>query len=601
MKNKILFGTLALAGLSLASCNDFLNDNRYPLSELTVDSEFWNSSVKVEGQINYLYDNYLGYGNGSNYGNFFFKTLSDDQLSQVNGTFQNWYHTNVPASSSYWDDPYKEIRRCNLIIEGVTRSTLEDGVKANFIAQARLNRAYQYYQLVRAYGDVPLVLTAPTDASSIDKEIDLYAPRTARNTVMDEVLKDLNFAKDNISAGSGKTVFSKDMANAMKAEICLFEAAYSRYNAKDEARATAFYSYVVEACNAVKDKYTLCGDYQSLYNSTRTPYTGIPALVDNPEVIFMKPYEEGVFMHSLLDWSSSSTPVAGITKDAFDAYLFLDGKPLASTTLDKSDVGEVIGGEMKTDEKTGKESLVGAVYTIAKPLSVRDKRLSATINEEIYFTGQSQQYDNTMAMTSTSGYGVKKFRNDHIGYTPTTTANRAFTCAPLFWLAEIYLAYAEAKAELGTLTDDDMIATINKLYARAGLPEPTKAELEAINDPAINMKDASGAKISSLLWEIRRCRRCELIMDNDIRYWDLVRWNALDRLDPANNPNIFLGANVSAAEDAKINVSQIDINNGYIQFAKGQTRAFTEREKLFPIPQGQINLNKNLTQNPFWK
>ena len=173
MKNKILFGTLALAGLSLASCNDFLNDNRYPLSELTVDSEFWNSSVKVEGQINYLYDNYLGYGNGSNYGNFFFKTLSDDQLSQVNGTFQNWYHTNVPASSSYWDDPYKEIRRCNLIIEGVTRSTLEDGVKANFIAQARLNRAYQYYQLVRAYGDVPLVLTAPTDASSIDKEIDL--------------------------------------------------------------------------------------------------------------------------------------------------------------------------------------------------------------------------------------------------------------------------------------------------------------------------------------------------------------------------------------------------------------------------------------------
>ena len=380
MKNKILFGTLALAGLSLASCNDFLNDNRYPLSELTVDSEFWNSSVKVEGQINYLYDNYLGYGNGSNYGNFFFKTLSDDQLSQVNGTFQNWYHTNVPASSSYWDDPYKEIRRCNLIIEGVTRSTLEDGVKANFIAQARLNRAYQYYQLVRAYGDVPLVLTAPTDASSIDKEIDLYAPRTARNTVMDEVLKDLNFAKDNISAGSGKTVFSKDMANAMKAEICLFEAAYSRYNAKDEARATAFYSYVVEACNAVKDKYTLCGDYQSLYNSTRTPYTGIPALVDNPEVIFMKPYEEGVFMHSLLDWSSSSTPVAGITKDAFDAYLFLDGKPLASTTLDKSDVGEVIGGEMKKDEKTGKESLVGAVYTIAKPLSVRDKRLSATIN-----------------------------------------------------------------------------------------------------------------------------------------------------------------------------------------------------------------------------
>lgn len=58
-------------------------------------------------------------------------------------------------------------------------------------------------------------------------------------------------------------------------------------------------------------------------------------------------------------------------------------------------------------------------------------------------------------------------------------------------------------------------------------------------DPANNMG------VSNLIWEIRRCRRCELIMDNWYRYWDLIRWHQLDKLDSTKYPNIMLGANVS--------------------------------------------------------
>ena len=63
----------------------------------------------------------------------------------------------MPSKSGSWTAPYKEIRRANLIIEGVTASSLSDAEKEDYIAQARMYRARQYYTLVRSYGDVPLV------------------------------------------------------------------------------------------------------------------------------------------------------------------------------------------------------------------------------------------------------------------------------------------------------------------------------------------------------------------------------------------------------------------------------------------------------------
>ena len=586
MKQYISMGLVLAAGIALTGCDDFLNDNRYPLSEQVNEAGFWNSEVNVEGQINHLYNDYLGYGNASGGGNFYFKTLSDDQIATTSGTFQNWYNTNVPSSSSDWNDPYTSIRLCNLIIQGVEASTFDSETKNSYLGEARLNRAYQYYKLVRAYGDVPLV-TIPLDPSD---EAELYGPRVSRDQVMDFVLADIDFAAENISRKSDKNYFSRDLAQAMKTEICLFEGAYAKYNAGNTERANKYFGEVVKAANAIMGSYSLCDDYQSLFNSVRVEAGGIPGLTANPEVIFMKAYENNVFMHSLLDWTSSSTPIAGITKDAFDNYLFTDGKPAASTTCDKTDIGELV--QIGTDEKG--EPIYE--YSIAKLLAVRDKRLAATTNDVVYFNGLPKKYDNTMSMTSSSGYGVKKYRNDLIGYTATTTANKAYTCAPLYWLAEIYLAYAEARAELNQLTDTDINNTLNKLYDRAGLPAQTKASLETMADPANNMG------VPSLIWEIRRCRRCELIMDNDIRYWDLVRWNQLELLDSNKHPNILLGANVTAAKtDKKDYTTLLTLKNGYIDGSRGSTRVFSAREKLFPVPGGQRLLNPALTQNPGWE
>lgn len=595
MKKYILLGTVAALGLSMASCDDFLNDNRYPLSEQTVAPEFWDNPTNVENQINYFYESFAGYGNtsGTN-GTFYYTTLSDDQGSAIGGDFRNWTYTNVPSSSSNWNAPYTEIRRCNLVIEGVTGSTLGDTQKANYLAIARLMRAYQYYQLVRAYGDVPLVEKALDPAD----EAELFGPRTARNTVMDFVLEDLNYAVANITAQDGKTVFSKDMANAMKAEICLFEGAYAKYHADDKARSDKFFTEVVNATTPfLSGSYELCDDYQSLYNSARSKMpNGMPGLDTNKEIIFFKPYEQGVFMHSLCDWTGSSTPIAGITRDAFESFLFLDGKPM-SAQADKVEIGTVVDlGEKK--DADGKPVLDSDgkpvhkyLFDISNVLAARDKRLSAIIDPAVYFTGQVYKRPNTMEMTSSTGYGVTKFDNLAMSYEDVTTANRNYTSAPLFWLARIYMAYAEAKAELGTLTDGDLNATVNKLYARAGLPAQTVAGLQAMNAADNNMG------VSSLLFEIRRCRRCEFMLDDGIRYWDLIRWKQLELLDNTQHPNVFLGANVSTYP----NTSGITVKNGYVDSSMGMDRKFDAKHYFYPVPSGQIGLNKQLTQNPGWK
>jgi hypothetical protein len=103
----------------------------------------------------------------------------------------------------------------------------------------------------------------------------------------------------------------------------------------------------------------------------------------------------------------------------------------------------------------------------------------------------------------------------------------------VFWLSIVYLEYAEACAELGTVTQSDLDNSINKVKARVGLP-PLSINV-GFSDPANNMG------VSDLIWEIRRERRCETMFDNNYRYWDLIRWHQLDKLDSSTYPNILLG------------------------------------------------------------
>lgn len=571
MKTNKILGLVAVVGaMSLASCDDFLNDNRFPLSQQTANSSFWNNAVNVQNQINYFYEDYSGYGNGSGSGTFYWSWLSDDQVGRT--AINDWKFKSVPSTSSSWTAPYTEIRRANLVLEGVEGSSLKDSEKRDFTALARLHRGRSYYDLVRRYGDVPLVTKAldPTD------EAELFGPRTNRNEVMDFVLADLDYAAENIATTSNKSTFSKDMAQAFKVEVCLYEAAYARYHQKDEARAKKYYEEVVKAGEAIASKYPINPQYLSLYQSYRTAGGGYNGIFNNSEIIFAKAYEEGVFMNSITDYSNASDGVAGITKDAFEAFVFKDGLPASKTSYNNTDCGVLEEG--------------GTGVSIANLLEVRDGRLGMITYDHLLFPGMSWSFTNTGAMSSVSGYGVQKFNNPNVPSTVVNEINKNYLCAPLFWGARLYCGILEAKAELGTLTDVDLNTYMKPLWDRAGIEAPLSvAFLEGIQDPANNMN------VSSLIWEIRRLRRCELMLDDDIRYWDLIRWHQLQLLDPANNPDVLLGANVSMVPEVTASVLDSYLNGNF-----GQGRAFKDAYYLYPIPTNQLQLNENLTQNPGW-
>lgn len=586
MKNTIKLGLAAgLALVTLVGCDDFLDDNRYPLDTMTDNPEYWNNESNVSSQCEYFYNEYLGYGNGQSWTNdFYYCSLNDDQCAKMQSgsgiTFATWEFQYANEKNSSWDATYTIIRRCNIIINNLKNSTLSETVRANYTGIARLNRAYEYFDIVRKFGDVCLV----TEVLDPDMP-ELYGPRVDRDKVMDFVLEDLNYAVENISLQSSKSAFSKDMANAMKSQICLYEAAYAKYHKNDNTRAEKYYREVVNACNAVMNSYTLSPTYRENYNSSRT------AMLANSEVIFAKTYISGQLGHSMCKYLSSNTPIAGMTKDAFDAYLFKDGKPLATTSENTSDAA-VLNADGKLD--------------LSAALAVRDQRLAQTIDPYLSYNGNSVMRLGTSGaaisdpLASNTGYTIMKFIDPTSDYNSITLDGSNTVCAPIFWLAGIYLDYAEARAELNALTDGDLNNTLNKLYARAGLPAQTVASLNAIGDPANN------AGVSSLIWEIRRCRRCELMFDRNARYWDMIRWHQLDKLDTVRYPNIAMGANVSNAP-ASANEDVI-VENGYINAAKDKagtsTRVFNEREYLQPLGTTLIKLYAakgiEFKQNPGW-
>lgn len=560
---------LAAAALTLTSCDDFLD--RDPRDTFTEGKSFWSNENAVESYTNRFYTNFVGYSQGGGYGWFYFKSLGDDQATS---TLDDWTYKTIPNTASNYNDWFTEARRANYVIQNVPSSSLKEASKTKYVAIARLARAWDYYMLVRMYGDVEwidYVITDPEDEK-------IWGERDNRDVVMDKVLEDLDYAIENLGASSDKTLWSKNMALAMKSDICLYEGTFRKYCttaengiAPDAARSKKYLEESVKASQALMDgTYTLSAKYGDIYNAL--------GLNGNKEIIFFRNYEKDVVMHGLVDYTCGSTEQRGITRDAFDAFLFKDGKPLANTGLDKSDLA------VKNADGN---------YSIKKALDNRDPRLSVLVDSIVCFKGHGWKRPAPAAagganMTSSTGYTIFKFDNQTLESYYRTNTNTGYTDAPLYWYSVILLNYAEAKAELGTITQDELDKSVNLIQKRAFGNDNAKITLT----PAADLANNHG--VSNLIWEIRRARRCELMLDNWYRYWDLIRWHQLDKIDTEAHPAVNQGAHVGNVTDGPTITS-----DGYIQ-ATNAVRKFNKKYYLYPIPTQQITLNPAIKQNFGW-
>ena len=262
----------------------------------------------------------------------------------------------------------------------------------------------------------------------------------------------------------------------------------------------------------------------------------------------------------------------------------------------------------------------------------RDPRLAQSIRTPGYTRIGQTEVEGPMFETTVTGYQPVKFVQD-----PTSNSNNndrvdSSDCdMPVYRFGEVLLIYAEAKAELGTLTQDDLTISINKLRDRVGMPPLDMAKANAKPDWYLSSEEygypnVTGANAGVIL-EIRRERTIELLQEGH-RFEDLVRWKAGTCIDQAITGMYFPGpgeydltgdgkadlilyakgsAKPSADEGVYVYELGTDIflsedTKGYMAFHKDVERTkFNEgRDYLYPIPSGERSLNKNLTQNPGW-
>lgn len=545
-----------LASAILLGCKkDFLE--RPPLDQLT-DDTYWSNENNVRTFAWGFYPAYFtGYGSGYTWGKYFSgQSLNDDFGPSSPPQFTK----TVPASGGGWS--FAWVRKANIMIDRVQRVDMPDEAKNHWLGIGRFFRALEYFDLVRAFGDVPWY-GKPMDENSPE----LYRPRDSRTSVMDSVLADFKFAAQNVreSDGVAGLTVNKYVVMAFMSRVFLYEGTYEKYHNINQAKATEFLEAAKWAADQVilSGKYSLTPEYRKNFNSM--------SLAGNKEVLLYREYEEGLLTHSLNSYVNLEAQT-GINKDAIDSYLASDGLPIKLSPLYQGD------------------------KTIKDVFANRDGRLPQTVVDSLRLNGEVPNY-------STTGYAILKFLNEDIRNLAIGSSNLNPTDAPIIRYGEVLLNYAEAAAELGSMTQEDLDKSINVLRSRASTNMPPLNINVGFDDPD---RDPD---VSPLLWEIRRERRIELMMEG-FRLDDLKRWKKLEYTDTKANPDINRGAWIVKAEHPRMKDVKIedDADAGYIipSWKPESQRVFDNpRVYLDPLPLDQIKLYNDqgveLKQNPGWE
>lgn len=226
MKCSLLYLCL---GLSLASCEDFLD--RTPI-DFPTEGNFYTDVKGLEGAVIGLYDELQSGGQyGSNY--IVLMEIRGDNVKDDNpgagGGTRNEIEvfTETPANtilSGSWSSLYKNIYRSNLILQNASEVHMPDSKYNEIIGQASFVRALSYFNLVRLWGNVPLITKSQTvDEARNNKRADI-------KTVYDQIVSDLEVAKSLPSEWSDnqKGRVTSYAAHALLAKVYLYQKQYAK-------------------------------------------------------------------------------------------------------------------------------------------------------------------------------------------------------------------------------------------------------------------------------------------------------------------------------------------------------------------------------------
>ncbi|MGH2624162.1 MAG: RagB/SusD family nutrient uptake outer membrane protein, partial [Sphingobacterium sp.] len=353
----------------------------------------------------------------------------------------------VPVSGGGWS--WTDLRNINFFL-GNCYTNLSFEEAAPYAGIARFFRAYFYYDKVRRFGDVPWY----GKVLDVNDEAELLKARDPRVLIVDSIMADLDFAIANMSDAKSDEKVTKWTALALKSRVALFEGTFRKYH-KDLnlPDATKYLELAVSSADELinSGQYSLyAGAGENSYGALFSSVTAIPQ-----EIILARKFSDALqIWHNVNYYTiTASYGKPGLDKDLVNNYLMKDGT--------------------KFTDKANYDKL-----TFLEEIKDRDPRLSQTIRTPGYTRIGGAAPVAPVFGNSVTGYQLIKF----VGDVKYDNYNRSENDMPVFRYAEVLLNYAEAKAELGSLSQGDLDKSINLIRERAGMPNLLLAAANAKPD-----------------------------------------------------------------------------------------------------------------------
>ena len=597
--NKFKFKLYTIAAsllLLLSSCNDdFLE--RSPIVNIS-DANFWKTANDLELYANNFYnrnDLLNSYGDWGSIGPYGIDADNgtDTQVAYNYNTRMNGEATNPTSGGGWAVNDWATLRNINYFMANYNKVDAPwDQVKV-YVGESLFFRSLFYFGKLKTFGDLPWITSTLDNTSSI-----LYEGRLPRNQVVDSIMLDLDKAIEYLpERGPSYTGrLTKEVALLLQARIALYEGTWEKYHGIKNTQfkvvnsdGTKFIQKAAEASNALITLAESNGNTKLADCTGAAGYTNLFNQRDyssNKEVLLWRKYSVNDGQYTR--WGAYYYGAGrGLTKGLIDSYLCTDGKPISVS-----------------DKYQGDKTLKNVVAN-------RDPRLNQTIfvddGKHILFTDNNTffatpGFEGVIANSCPTGYQLYKGFNTNY----TECINQQSTIGTIYFrYAEALLIYAEAKAELGTITQMDIDRTINALRSRVGMNEGLLNMNNIVTDPNWEFKN-----ISPLLNEIRRERKVEFACEG-FRRDDIFRWAVVDEVMVGKKPKGAVKSqweNYPNTTDAFVEAWSVlgEDERGYIDPFKSYPamdngyRFNLGRDYLQPLPTNELTLNPELGQNPGW-
>jgi hypothetical protein len=596
MKNTLFYSILAAGTIIFASsCSDFLDPDAS--NNATTDEVYSDWTLAVDAHIDTY--NFLRHG-ACRINNSWLDAATDlAETSYATGgvrrTFNvgNYYGTDGAAElTTTWEHFYRGIRKCNQTIAklpdvpkaaDITAERYEI-LKARYVAEAHVLRAYFYWELFLRYGPVPIVEDV-LDPNDVETLLSYTGRPSVKEYVVDFILKEiatyqsalLTYADGTTNEYAGELI--QPMASAMYAKIMLYMASPRYASASgitwNQAR-EAYLAFLNNWGTPLADFGSGAGVYSLMQVSSSAP-THVDALTT---VWMNTPYSGGntemIFYRNdvAVGWSAIANDVdvanggnGGCcpSQNLIDMYDMADGSA-PFTSYDVTGAPVYNGINPTVNAASG--------YSDQTMWENRDPRLNATVLYHGVFWGDymldvrkgMNANPTGNANATPTGYYLRKYipasilSNNHGG-----TSYRLWC---FISYADMLLGYAEILNELDFSGNyANICAILDALRNRAGITGSVADRADLMNQSAMRNF-------------IHKDRTVELAFTEN-RWWDLRRWNC-------------------ATEALSRNIIGIEVaSDGTISRKVAQKRIFTDNMYLYPIPESEY-WKTGIENNPGW-